>query len=158
MITDINQENTEEKWHYIALKSIPTDDGFIWPTRSVSALFRKVTSNHNDDVFCFGCLQPHRTDSALKSHERLCNKHDYCEPVIPSEDKKILTYNPGDESINVKNTYIIYSKKSFAPIKVTKANINYGKKLGIIVITQENLEMLHTVFVIKGIRCNRKFL
>ena len=29
MIKDINQENTEEKWHYIALKSIPTDDGFI---------------------------------------------------------------------------------------------------------------------------------
>ena len=29
MITDNNQENTEEKWNYIALKSIPTDDGFI---------------------------------------------------------------------------------------------------------------------------------
>ena len=148
MITDNNQENTEEKWHYIALKSIPTDDGFIRPTRSVSALFRKVTSNHNDDVYFFGCLQPHRTDSALKNHERLCNKHDHCEPVMPSEDKKILRYNPGDESLKVKSTYIIYAKKSFVPIKVTKANINYVKKLGIIVITQENLEMLHTVFVI----------
>ena len=29
MITDNNQENTAEKWHYIALKSMPTDDGFI---------------------------------------------------------------------------------------------------------------------------------
>ena len=63
---------------------------------------------------------------------------------MPSEDKKILRYNPADESLKVKSTYIIYAKKSF----VTKANINYVKKLGIIVITQENLEMLHTVFVI----------
>ena len=47
MITDNNQENTEDKWHYIALKSIPTDDGFSRPTRSISTLFRKVTSNNN---------------------------------------------------------------------------------------------------------------
>ena len=94
MITNNNQENTEEKWHYIALKSIPTDDGFIWPTRIVSALFRKATSNHNDDVYCFGCLQPYRADNALKKHERLCNKLDYWELVMPSEDKKILRYNP----------------------------------------------------------------
>ena len=99
MITDNDQENTEEKWHYIALKSILTDDGLIRPTRSVSALFRKVTSNHNDDVYFFGCLQPHRTDSALKNHERLYTKQDYCKPVMPSEDKKILRYNPGDESL-----------------------------------------------------------
>ena len=67
---------------------------------------------------------------------------------MPSEDKKILRYNPADESLKVKSTYIIYAKKSFVQKKVTKANINYVKKLGIIVITQENLEMLHTVFVI----------
>ena len=29
MITNNNQENTEDKWYYIALKSAPTDDGFI---------------------------------------------------------------------------------------------------------------------------------
>ena len=39
-------------------------------------------------------------------------------------------------------------KKEFCTDKSNKANISYVKKLGIIVITQENLEMLHTVFVI----------
>ena len=47
MITDNNQENTEDKWHYIVLKSLPRDDGFSRPKRSISALFRKVTSNNN---------------------------------------------------------------------------------------------------------------
>ena len=47
MITDNNQENTEDKWHYIVLKSLRRDDGFSRPTRSISALFRKVTSNNN---------------------------------------------------------------------------------------------------------------
>ena len=88
MIIDNKQENIEDKWHYIALKSIPTDDGFILPIRSVSALFRGITSNNNGDFYCFGCLQPYRTDNALKKHETLCNKHDYCESVMPSEDKK----------------------------------------------------------------------
>ena len=39
---------------------------------------------------------------------------------MPPEDKKILRYNPGDESLKVKSTYIICAKKSFVPIKVTK--------------------------------------
>ena len=67
MITDNKQENTEEKWHYIALKSIPTGDGFIRPTKCLSALFRGITSNNNGDFYCFGCLQPYRTDNALKN-------------------------------------------------------------------------------------------
>ena len=70
MITNNNQENTEDKWHYIALKSVPTDDGFIRPTKCISALFNKITSKHQGDVHCFGCLQPYQTDNALKNHER----------------------------------------------------------------------------------------
>ena len=41
MITD------GEKWHYIALKSEPTDYGFIRPTKSLSKLFRGITSNNH---------------------------------------------------------------------------------------------------------------
>ena len=37
MITD------GEKWHYIALKSEPTDDGFNRSTKSLSKLFRRMT-------------------------------------------------------------------------------------------------------------------
>ena len=72
MITD------GEKWHYTALKSEPTDDGFIRPTKSLSKLFRGITSNHNGDFYCLNCLHSFKTDDAPKKHERLCENNDYC--------------------------------------------------------------------------------
>ena len=45
MITD------GQKWHYTALKSEPTEDGFIRPTKSLSRLFRGITSNHDGDFY-----------------------------------------------------------------------------------------------------------
>ena len=45
-----------EKWHYIALKSVRTDDGFNRPIRSLSRLFRGITANNNGDFYCLGCL------------------------------------------------------------------------------------------------------
>ena len=47
-----------EKWHYIALKSVRTDDAF---NRSISRLFRGVTSNNHGDFYCLGCLHSFRT-------------------------------------------------------------------------------------------------
>ena len=44
--------------------------GFIRPAKCISALFNKITSKHKEDVYCFSCLQPYQTDSALKNHER----------------------------------------------------------------------------------------
>ena len=38
-----------EQWHYIALKSVRTDDGFNRPIRSLSRLFRGITENHHGD-------------------------------------------------------------------------------------------------------------
>ena len=76
MITDNNQDDTIDKWHYIAVKSI--------------ALFRGITSNNNEDFYCLSCLHSFRTDNALKKHERLCNNHDYFKVDICL--KKIKTY------------------------------------------------------------------
>ena len=56
-----------EKWHYIALKSVRTDDGFNRPIRSLSRLFRGITSNNHEDFYCLGCLHSFRTDNALKN-------------------------------------------------------------------------------------------
>ena len=75
MITD------GEKWHYIALKGEPTDDGFIPPTQSLSKLFREITSNNHGDFYCLNCLHSFRTNNALKKHERLCENNDYCSVV-----------------------------------------------------------------------------
>ena len=50
-----------------ALKSECTDDGFNRPIRSLSRLFRGITSNHHGDFYCLGCLHSFRTDNALKN-------------------------------------------------------------------------------------------
>ena len=75
MITD------GKKWHYLAVKS-------------VSALLRRITSNHNGDFYCF---HSYSTKNKLKKHERVCNDHDYCYEEIPNEDNKILKYNQGEK-------------------------------------------------------------
>ena len=77
MITENKQDDTMDKWHYIAVKSI-------------SGLFRGITWNNNGDFYCLSCLHSFRTDNALKKHERLCNNHDYFKIDICL--KKIKTY------------------------------------------------------------------
>ena len=88
-----------EKWHYIALKSVRTDDGFNRPIRSLSRLFRGITSNNHGDFYSLGCLHSFRTDNALKKHERLCNNNDYFHVKMPTEDKNKLKYNHGEKSL-----------------------------------------------------------
>ena len=58
MITD------GEKWDYTALKIQPTKDGFIHPTKSLSRLFRGITSNHDEDLYFLNCLHSFRTQSS----------------------------------------------------------------------------------------------
>ena len=70
MISDDEQSAEIDKWHYTALKSERTDNGFNRPTRSLSRLFRGVTSNNNGGFYCLGYLHSFRTDNALKKHER----------------------------------------------------------------------------------------
>ena len=89
MITDKDQEDTEEKWHYIALKSEPTDDRYKKPINSISALFRGITSSNNGDFYCLGCLRSYRTDNALKKHERFCNNHDFVTQICPPKIKTL---------------------------------------------------------------------
>ena len=47
MISDDEQSAEIDKWHYTALKSERTNNGFNRPARSLSRLFRGVTSNNN---------------------------------------------------------------------------------------------------------------
>ena len=65
MITDDKQSDGIDKWHYIALKSVPIDNGFNRPIRSLSRLFRRIASNNNGDLYCLGCVHSFRTDNAL---------------------------------------------------------------------------------------------
>ena len=83
MITD------GEKWHYTALKSIQTEDGFNRPNKILSRLFRGITSNHKGEFYCLNCLHSFRTNNTLKKHERLCENSDYCYIEMPTKKKKI---------------------------------------------------------------------
>ena len=94
----------DEKWHYIPLKSVRTDDGFNRPIRSLSRLFRGITSNNHGDFYCLGCLHSFRTDNALKKHERLCGNNDYCHVEMPTENNNTLKYNHGEKSLKVPFT------------------------------------------------------
>ena len=67
MITNGKQSDEVDKWHHIALKSVRIDDGFNRPIRSLSRLFRGITSNNHGDFYCIGCLHLFRTDNALKN-------------------------------------------------------------------------------------------
>ena len=51
MITDNKQSDGIDKWHYIALKRVPTNNGFNRPIRSLSRLFRGITGNNNGDFY-----------------------------------------------------------------------------------------------------------
>ena len=111
MITD------GEKWHYIALKSEPTDDGFNRPIRSLSRLFRGITSNHDGDFYCLNCLHSFRTDNALKKHKRLCDNNDYCDVEMPTQFDKTLKYNYSEKSLKIP--FVIYGDLACLLIKKT---------------------------------------
>ena len=87
MITD------GEKWRYLAVKSL-------------AALLRGMTSNHNIDSYCLNRYYSYSTEDRLKKHERLCNEYDYCHTEMPKEDEKILKYNHREKSLKVP--FIIY--------------------------------------------------
>ena len=88
MITD------GEKWHYLAVKSL-------------SALFRGITSKHEGDFYCLNCFQSYTTGNKLKKHKKVCENHDYCYVEMPEEDNEILKYNHVEESMKV--SFIIYA-------------------------------------------------
>ena len=88
MITDV------EKWHYLAVKSL-------------SALFRGITSNHKEDFYCLNCFHSYSTANELKKHKNVCENHDYCYVEMPEEDNKILKYNQGEKSMKVP--FLIYA-------------------------------------------------
>ena len=75
--------------------------------KSLSALLRGITSNHNGDFYCLNCFHSYSTKEKLKKHEKVCNDHDYCYVEMPDEDNKILKYNHGEKSMRVP--FIIYA-------------------------------------------------
>ena len=80
-----------ETCHYLAVKSL-------------SALFRGITSKHEGNFYCLNCFCSYRTENKLKKHKKVCENHDYCYVEMPEEDNKILKYNHREKSMIVPFT------------------------------------------------------
>ena len=80
-----------KKWHYLAVKSL-------------SVLFRGLTSDNNGDFYCLNYFCSCRTENKLKKHKKVCENYDYCYAEMPEEDNKISKYNHGEKSMKVPFT------------------------------------------------------
>ena len=84
----------KEGWHYLDIKTL-------------LALLQGITSKHKGYFYCMKCLHSFRTESKLKSHEKVCQNKDFCGIVVPSEKDNILEFNQYMKSD--KMPYIIYA-------------------------------------------------
>ena len=101
--------------------------------KSLSALLRGITSNHDGDFYCLNCFRSYRTEKKLKKHESVCNDHDFCCVEMPDEGSKILRYNYGEKSL--KGPFMIYADwsvclKKCTHVKIILKNLIQRKKLG----------------------------
>ena len=91
-------------WHYLALKSISMNYGFMKPTQSISRLFNQITStNTTSDYYCLNCFHSYRTESMLKEHELVCENHDYCNLIMPKGRGCMLKYTHGTKSLKMEH-------------------------------------------------------
>ena len=56
--------------------------------KSLSALFRGITSNNNGDFYCLNCFCSYRTKNKHKKHKKLCKNHGCCFVEMPEKDNK----------------------------------------------------------------------
>ena len=125
IITNDEKNDENDKWHYIALKSVRADDGFNRPIQSLSRLFRGITLNNHGDFYCLNCLHSFRTEDMLKRHERICENNNYCEVAMPTNSNKILKYHYGEKSL--KTPFLIYTDLKCLLLKQQSGQTNPNK-------------------------------
>ena len=119
-----------KKWHYIAVKSL-------------SALFRGITSKHEGDFYCLNCFQSYSTENKLIKHKKVCENHDYCYAEIPEEDK-ILKYNQGEKSMKVP--FVIYADLESLLEKMNTCHNNFEKS-STTKINKHTTFIVYTMFI-----------
>ena len=95
MITNGKQSDGTNKLHYIVLKSVRTDNEFDHPIRSLSRLFRAITSKIMEIFIVWVVYTLFKPITHLKKHERLCDNHGYCHIEMPTNDNNTLKYIVG---------------------------------------------------------------
>ena len=74
--------------------------------KSLSALLKEITSNHNGDFYCLNRFHSYSTKEKLEKHENVCNDHNYCY-VAMLIDNKLLKYNHEEKSMRAP--FVIYA-------------------------------------------------
>ena len=82
-----------EGWHYLAVQKL-----FV--------LLHGITFDFGV-FYCLNCLHSFRTESKLKSHEKVHKNKDFCGIVIPSEKNSIFEFNQYMKLDKIP--YIIYA-------------------------------------------------
>ena len=104
--------NNGKNFHYLAVTNL-------------SALFKRILSNHNEDFYCLNCFSSYTTKNKFKEHEEICNNHDSCSIDMPSWAEKTLKYNLGEKSLKAPD--VIYIDLECMLKKVQSCQNNLGK-------------------------------
>ena len=147
MITD------GKNWHYHTVKTL-------------SGLFKGITSNHYGDFYCLNCFHSYRTKNKLEAHKKICKNHDYCLVEMPTKDNNIIKYNHGEKSM--KLPFLIYAvleclleKMSTCqnnPNKSSTTKINKHTPSGYSIFTSCSLdESKNEINYYRGDDCMKKF-
>ena len=113
------------KWHYLALKSISTNDGLVKPIQSLSRLFNKIASTNGiNDYYYLNCFKSYKTENKLKEHGLLCDNQDYYEIIMPDENHKILKYLEGPKCIEMEHAIYLQLKCIFSKHNTCANNPN----------------------------------
>ena len=91
--------------HFLALPSIPTEDGCLIPTKSFSRVMEGISSKNHGDFYCYGCFHSFRTQSALLKHTELCKNNKFCQVKLPKQRKNFKYHKPGTKAL--KMNYVI---------------------------------------------------
>ena len=64
-------------------------------------------SKQHNNFYCLDCLHSFVTENTRELHKKVCEKKDFCNVIMPSEDAKILVFNQYQKSD--KAPFIIYA-------------------------------------------------
>ena len=98
----------KETWHFLALKSIPTEDGYMKPTKILSQLMEGKSSSSHENYYCYGCFHSFRCESTLQERTLLCKDHNYCKINLPKKGKNYKKHKFGIKSLRMNDTIYLY--------------------------------------------------
>ena len=96
------------KWHHLAVKSL-------------SALLRGITSNHDGYFYCVNFFYSYSTKEKLEKHKKVCDDHDCCYVKMLNDNNKIFKYNYGEKSM--RSPFVIYADQECLLEKCIPVNI-----------------------------------